>query len=157
MKFDLKELQKIVDLVQKAEISELSLEDKDGEKISIKKNLTLSPEKTIATVSSNLMTSPVLSSENSKEKSEKETIKQENVFAIKSPMVGTLYLTPSPDAENFVKVGQKINKGDTVCIVEAMKLFNEIEAEISGTVLEVLAENGSAVEYGQELILVKKN
>jgi acetyl-CoA carboxylase biotin carboxyl carrier protein len=73
---------------------------------------------------------------------------------VKSPMVGTFYRSPGPDAKPFVEVGQAVKQGDTLCIIEAMKLLNEIEAEISGTIREILVENGQPVEYGQPLFLV---
>jgi acetyl-CoA carboxylase biotin carboxyl carrier protein len=73
---------------------------------------------------------------------------------VKSPMVGTFYRSPSPGASPFIEVGQTVKPGDTLCIIEAMKLLNEIEAEVAGTVKECLAENGQAVEYGQPLFLI---
>jgi acetyl-CoA carboxylase biotin carboxyl carrier protein len=73
---------------------------------------------------------------------------------VKSPMVGTFYRAPGPGAKAFVEVGQAVKPGDTLCIIEAMKLLNEIEAEVAGTVKEILAENGQAVEYGQVLFLI---
>ncbi len=72
----------------------------------------------------------------------------------KSPMVGTCYLTPSPDASPFVSVGQQVRAGDTLCIIEAMKLMNEIEAERSGTITAILASNGQAVEFGEPLFVI---
>ncbi len=74
---------------------------------------------------------------------------------IKSPMVGTFYAAPSPEAESFVKVGQAISADSVVCIIEAMKVMNEIKAELSGTVVEVLAENGKPVQFGQVLFRLK--
>lgn len=74
---------------------------------------------------------------------------------IRSPMVGTFYATPSPDAEPFVKVGQSIKVGDTVCIIEAMKMFNRIEAELGGKIVEILVENGQAVEYDEPLFVIE--
>ncbi|MDX8412734.1 MAG: acetyl-CoA carboxylase biotin carboxyl carrier protein [Mariprofundales bacterium] len=71
-----------------------------------------------------------------------------------SPMVGTFYQSPSPDAESFVQVGDRVNKGDTLCIIEAMKLMNEIEAEYSGTIEAILIENATPVEFGQPLFVV---
>lgn len=79
----------------------------------------------------------------------------ENLHKITSPMVGTFYAAPSPDSDAYVKVGQKVSNDSIVCIVEAMKLFNEIEAEINGEIVEVLAKDGQLVEYGQPLFLVK--
>jgi acetyl-CoA carboxylase biotin carboxyl carrier protein len=73
---------------------------------------------------------------------------------VKSPMVGTFYRSPSPGAKAFVEVGQTVKPGDTLCIIEAMKLLNEIEAEVAGEVKQVLAENGQAVEYGQPLFVI---
>jgi len=73
---------------------------------------------------------------------------------VKSPMVGTFYRSPSPEAKPFVELGQTVKPGDTLCIIEAMKLLNEIEAEIGGTIREILVENGQAVEYGQALFVI---
>ncbi|WP_211274925.1 acetyl-CoA carboxylase biotin carboxyl carrier protein [Bacillus marinisedimentorum] len=79
----------------------------------------------------------------------------ENLHTIESPMVGTFYASPSPDADSYVNVGDSIEEGSVVCIVEAMKLFNEIEAEVKGEIAEILVENGQLVEYGQPLFKVK--
>lgn len=78
-----------------------------------------------------------------------------NIHLIKSPMVGTFYKSASPDSPPFIKVGDKVEKNTTVCILEAMKVMNEIHAEIQGVVVEVLAENGQTIEYGQPLFKVK--
>lgn len=78
----------------------------------------------------------------------------ESLHTINSPIVGTFYRAPSPDADAFVQIGQHVNAGDTLCIVEAMKLMNEIEADASGTVKAVLVENGQPVEYGQALFII---
>ena len=75
---------------------------------------------------------------------------------VTSPMVGTFYRSPSPEAPPFVEVGDSVEPGKTVCIIEAMKLFNEIEAEIKGSVAKILVDNGQPVEYGQKLMLIKK-
>lgn len=79
-----------------------------------------------------------------------------NLHKIVSPMVGTFYQSPSPDADVFVKVGDKVGEETVVCIVEAMKLFNEIEAEVTGEIVEILVKDGELVEYGQPLFLVKE-
>ena len=75
-------------------------------------------------------------------------------FIVKSPMVGTFYRSASPGAKAFVEVGSQVKEGDTLCIIEAMKILNEIEAEKSGTVTQILGENGQAVEYGQPLFVI---
>jgi acetyl-CoA carboxylase biotin carboxyl carrier protein len=77
------------------------------------------------------------------------------LIAITSPFVGTFYRAASPETANFVEVGSVVKKGQTLCIVEAMKLMNEIESELGGTVVEVLVENGKSVEYGQKLFLIR--
>jgi acetyl-CoA carboxylase biotin carboxyl carrier protein len=79
-----------------------------------------------------------------------------NVVYVTSPFVGTFYRSPSPDSPKFTEVGQSIKPGQTLCIIEAMKLMNEIEAEVAGTVLAILVENGTSVEFGQKLFKVKK-
>ena len=76
-------------------------------------------------------------------------------FLVKSPMVGTFYRAASPGAKAFVEIGQKVNEGDTLCIIEAMKILNEIEAEKAGTITQILGENGQAVEYGQPLFVIE--
>lgn len=80
-----------------------------------------------------------------------------DVTYVTSPFVGTFYRSPSPDAEAFTDVGQTVRPGQTLCIVEAMKLMNEIESEVAGTVLEVLVQNGTSVEFGQKLFKIKKS
>ncbi len=85
----------------------------------------------------------------------KSAVDESNLHKIISPMVGTFYQSPSPDADVYVKLGEKINAESVVCIVEAMKLFNEIEAEVDGEIVEILVKDGQLVEYGQPLFLVK--
>ncbi len=80
-----------------------------------------------------------------------------NTVMIKSPMIGTLYRKPSPDKEVFVKVGDKVSKGQVVCIIEAMKLFNEIESEVSGTIVKILSDDNAPVEFDQPLFLVEQD
>lgn len=79
----------------------------------------------------------------------------DNLITIKAPMIGTFYRAPGPNKPNFVQVGDTINNGTVLCIIEAMKLFNEIESEVSGTIVKVLAEDGKSVEYDQPLFLVQ--
>lgn len=84
------------------------------------------------------------------------TAPAEDLFIVKSPIVGTMYSSSSPEAQNFVKVGSLVKKGDTLCILEAMKLMNEIESEVDGEIVEVLVENEDMVEYGQPLFKIRK-
>ena len=87
------------------------------------------------------------------EASEEEQVPEGEL--VRSPMVGTFYDSPSPDAELFVSLGQQINEGDTMCIIEAMKMFNQIEAEVSGTVVAILVENGQPVEFDEPLFVIR--
>ena len=87
---------------------------------------------------------------------EKEKAEDPNVETIKSPMVGTFYRAPSPDSANFTDVGKKVDVDSIVCIIEAMKVMNEIQAEVKGTITEILAEDGDAIEFGQPLFKYKK-
>ena len=89
------------------------------------------------------------------QKTEKEAAKAEKIKHITSPMVGTFYRAPSPESQSFVEVGSAVKKGQIVCIVEAMKLMNEIESEFSGKVVSILIENGQPVEYGEPLFVVE--
>ncbi len=86
-----------------------------------------------------------------------ETEKPSNMIEIASPMVGTFYSAPSPDSDPFVQSGTRVSTGDTVCIIEAMKLMNEIEAEVTGVIKQILVENGEPVEYGQPLFYIEPN
>lgn len=88
------------------------------------------------------------------EKAEKHT-DDKNIVTVTSPIVGTLYLAAGPDKDNFVSIGSRVNKGDVLCIIEAMKLMNEIESEVSGEVVEILAQNEEMVEYGEPLFRIR--
>ena len=88
------------------------------------------------------------------EVAEKEELQDEEI--VKSPMVGTFYSKPSPNANSYVEIGQKVKKGDVLCIVEAMKLMNEIESEFDGEIKEILVQDGETVEYGKPLFKIKK-
>ncbi|MFC1517879.1 acetyl-CoA carboxylase biotin carboxyl carrier protein [Candidatus Margulisiibacteriota bacterium] len=158
---DLGKIKKLIKLVEKADISELAIED-DGVKIDIKKESAMAiPHAHVGAVMAppvqhhvQPMHTPEGTTEEKAPKKEDDTA---GLVPIKSPMVGTFYRSPSPDAPPFVDIGQKIEKGNPVCIVEAMKMFNEIESDISGTVERILVKNSDPVEFGQTLILVAPN
>ncbi|AJD91420.1 acetyl-CoA carboxylase [Jeotgalibacillus malaysiensis] len=159
------EIRELIKLIDQSSIDEFTYEQ-DGEKLKLRKQSKRTAEVAPEPVKEQV---PVQHTEEVKApaKAEKqpEPVKEEaaepaadleNTTEIKSPMVGTFYEASSPDAEPFVKVGSKVTADSTVCIVEAMKLFNEIEAETEGEVVKILVENGQLVEYGQPLFLVKK-
>lgn len=140
------EYEKIKQLMEdmgNSKLTAIDIDFPDGTKISMKKEA-----KQVITVAENM---PVENLSTSKE--EKVEIKEDGNI-IKSPMVGTFYLKPSPDSEPYVQVGQKVKKGDVLCIVEAMKLMNEIESEWDGEVKEILVKDGEPVEYGKPLFVI---
>jgi len=139
-------IKKLIQIVKDENISGLAVEE-NGTKYEIRKEAggIVQVQKEVAKDDK----SPISS------KNEKET-EEEGLVAISSPMVGTFYRSPSPDSPAFVDIGDHTAHGKVVCIVEAMKLFNEIESEVSGKIVKILVENAKPVEYGQKLMLVKK-
>lgn len=98
---------------------------------------------------------PIIGSSSIEEDLESK-LEDDNLYTIASPMVGVFYQSPSPDAQPFVKLGDRVEKGQTLCIVEAMKIMNEIESELSGEVVEILLQDGDVVEYGQALMKIRR-
>lgn len=152
-----KEIRDLIDFISNSELDEVNIETQEF-KISVKKN---SPVVTTVAETPQVVAAPVTSAAESVAVSAESTAapttpaqENNNYVEIKSPMIGTFYITPSPDAEPFVKVGDSVKVGQTVCIVEAMKLFNEIESEYAGRIVKVLVENASPVEFDQPLFLV---
>ncbi len=159
---ELKEIQNLIKFVAKSGASEVSLEMGDI-KINIKtsKEETASPpvivqQPTPAVAPEPVATAvapvaPVAAPTAAAAAPEAE---DENLNTVKSPIIGTFYRRPSPDKPNFVEVGDRVNEGDTLCVIEAMKLFNEIEAEASGTIVKILVDDSSPVEFDQPLFVI---
>ena len=155
---DIKQIQELVKLVNKSNIGELSIEKSDF-KITIKQKKQ-SVQQFVPTVQQQapqpLQTlSEATPAPSSAKKQELPGAKADNLLTIKSPMIGTFYRQPGPDKPIFVNVGDEVEEGQVVCIIEAMKLFNEIESEVSGTIVKVLVEDASPVEFDQPLFLVE--
>ena len=155
---DFKKIKKLVSLVETSDISSLSVEE-DNLKVEIKRELQSSIAQIPVT---NVQQTPVVSATPQPTLSEppitpEAPTENSDLVEIKSPMVGTFYSATNPESEPFVSNGSAIQKGDIVCIVEAMKLFNEIESEISGTIEKICVNNGDAVEFDQALFLVRPN
>ena len=149
MEYD--KIKQLMEDMGKSNIEELEIDFPEGMKISMKKNVAVVPaQQVVAQQSTNI---PVVQSIQTTQPIQEEP--KEEYKEIKSPMVGTFYSKPSPDKEEFVKVGDKVKKGQVVCIIEAMKLMNEIEAEFDGEVVEVCLNDGDAVEYGKPLFKLK--
>ena len=146
---NVQDLQKVLQLVEKFNLTEFGLEEKDL-KLSVKRG-SLPVVPTLPTVPVSMPTvapsAPTGTSAGTKA--------EENVLVIKAPMVGAFYIAPSPESEPYVKVGSVVRPETTVCILEAMKVMNEVRAECSGEILEILVKNGAPVEYGQPLFKVR--
>ena len=154
---NIKDIQQLIKFVAKSGVSEVNIESKDL-KIGIKtgnveKPVVYSGSPTVLThpsnpISETQMSSPEIASE--QENDSEDT----NLITIKSPIIGTFYRKPSPDKSNFVENGDLISEGDVLCVIEAMKLFNEIESEFSGKIVKILVDDASPVEFDQPLFLI---
>lgn len=162
----IQEIRELIKLIDKSSINEFKYEN-DGSKIVLKKN----DGTAVSYHAEEVQSQPVVTQappvreqvpaaepvkENTEVKQETKPAEDDaNLHKVVSPMVGTFYAASSPDEEAFVKPGDQVSKDSIVCIIEAMKLFNEIESEVNGEIVKVLVENGQLVEYGQPLFLVK--
>lgn len=152
---DYKDIKKLMDDMGESKLDSLEIEFPDGIKISMTKNSNKVSNYVPGNVieASAPMTVPVIQKET--EKSLVKTDNEDNYKVVKSPMVGTFYESPSPDSQAFVKVGDKVKKGQVLCIIEAMKLMNEIESEFDGEIVEICVNNEETVEYGKTLFKIK--
>ena len=148
---DLRKLKTLIDLVSESNISELEITEADG-KVRIVKSDPAPVMYSGSPVAMPAMPSPMPAVAAPTAAAPVEEAEQGHV--VKSPMVGTFYRSSAPGAPAFVEVGQSIKQGDTLCIIEAMKLLNEIDAEVSGVVTKILVENGQPVEFGQPLFVI---
>jgi acetyl-CoA carboxylase biotin carboxyl carrier protein len=146
MKF--KDIEKLVKILENSLVAEIEITDLLGRKIKISKltNNTNPPSLSVTTA-------PV--AQQTKIEKEKPAESTENLVVIKSPIVGTFYISSAPDAPPYIKVGDIVKPGQVVCIVEAMKLMNEIESDVAGKIVKILAKNEDPIEYNQELFLVE--
>lgn len=137
------EIEKLTKYLEDKGLTEVSIETKDG-KISLKKSSGIqyapAPQHVVGS---------------SAEKPSEAPAKKSNLTEITSPMVGTFYASPSPGADAFIKIGSKVKPGDVLCIIEAMKIMNELPCEVSGTVKEIIVKDGQTVEFGQVLIRIE--
>lgn len=146
MKF--KDIEKLVKILENSLVAEIEITDLLGRKIKISKltNNTNPPSLSVTTA-------PVV--QETKIEKEKPAESTENLVVIKSPIVGTFYISSAPDSPPYIKVGDIVKPGQVVCIVEAMKLMNEIESDVAGKIVKILAKNEDPIEYNQELFLVE--
>ncbi|MCM8823488.1 MAG: acetyl-CoA carboxylase biotin carboxyl carrier protein [Candidatus Omnitrophica bacterium] len=139
---EIKNLKELIEFMNENNLCELEIEE-EGKRIKLKKF----SQESLPVIKESVVSKPL-------EKVEKEEKKSEHI-EIKSPMVGTFYRAPSPGAKPYVDIGDEVKPGDIVCIIEAMKLMNEIKSEVGGIVAEILVNNAEPVEYGQTLFLIK--
>lgn len=161
---DLKEIQNLIRFVAKSGAHEVKLE-MENVKITIKTaadNVAAEPTTIVQQVPSiqqpisaaPLATAVPETPAQEPEISEKSTEKTDHLIEVKSPIIGTFYRKPSPDKDSFVEIGQQVSTGDVLCVIEAMKLFNEIESEVSGTIVKILVDDAQPVEFDQPLFLI---
>ena len=151
---DLRKLKKLIDLVQESGIGEIEITEGE-EKVRISRQGAGAPPVLMAAPA--LQAVPMIGAAPAVPGAETTPAApaEPKGHTLKSPMVGTFYRAPSPGAPSFVEVGQTVTKGQTLCIIEAMKLLNEIESDVAGTIKAILVENGQPVEYGQPLFLIE--
>lgn len=148
---DLRKLKKLIDLVEESGISELELTEGE-EKVRISRNMTAAPF--LQHHQQLIQVQPTPAAAPSAAPAAAPATPEIEGHVVKSPMVGTFYRSPSPEAKPFVDVGSNVAVGDTICIIEAMKLLNEIEADHAGVIKAILVENGQPVEYGEPLFII---
>jgi acetyl-CoA carboxylase biotin carboxyl carrier protein len=161
MKTDLNYIKKLIKIIDACNISEIEI-DEEGTKLRVVKNRAPQQSDMPQIIS---YTTPAPQpaaalpaeqpSARTEPRAETKPDEKENLVEIKSPIVGTFYRAPSPNADPYVQIGQNINTGTVLCIIEAMKLMNEIESEVNGKIMKIMVENGQPVEYNQVLFLVE--
>lgn len=157
---DIRKLKELVKLMVENDLTELDLQDKE-ETVALRRGQPGAVYANQPVVHASAPQAPAPSagpaSGGDESSSASASDNDDGLVAIESPMVGTFYAAPNPDSEAFVKVGDSVSSDSVVCLVEAMKVFNEIKAETSGTIAKCLVESGQAVEFGQKLFLIKPN
>lgn len=158
-----REIQKLIDFISKSDLDEVNIETAEL-KLKIKRNteprIINSPAQTpsqLVQAAPAATTAPQAATETKALQTVSETTDTSNLVTITSPMIGTFYRSAGPDKPSFVEIGDEISAGKVVCIIEAMKLFNEIESEVSGKIVKILVEDATPVEFDQPLFLVEPN
>lgn len=149
---DLRKLKTLIDLVSESNVSELEITEADG-KVRIVKSAPVAAQPIVYQMSP--PPAPAATAAMSVAQAPEPVADVESGYTVKSPMVGTFYRAPNPNAKAFVEVGSEVKAGEPICIIEAMKIMNEIEADRSGTIRRILCEPGQAVEFGQPLFVIE--
>ncbi|MEQ9263666.1 MAG: acetyl-CoA carboxylase biotin carboxyl carrier protein [Balneolaceae bacterium] len=153
---DLKQIKKILDLISESEVNEVSIEEGDF-KIKVKKTGTVEQVTYSQPLPPAPVAQPAAPASTAAPAQETTAAPAASGETVKSPIVGTFYEAASPDSDPFIKVGDKVKKGQTLCIIEAMKIMNEIESEFSGTVKEIIISDATPVEFDQPLFIIQKD
>jgi acetyl-CoA carboxylase biotin carboxyl carrier protein len=153
---DLNLVKKLVKILENSQLTDLEIEE-GGTRIKIAKNVQLvqAPQNPVSIIPQAAAVNVTSEQPKVEEKKQAPVEDESKLHAIKSPIVGTFYRAPAPDADPYVQVGDTVSAGTVLCIVEAMKLMNEIESDISGKIVKILVENGKPVEYNQPLFLIQ--
>ena len=153
---DLRKLKTLIDLVSDSNVSELEITEAEGKVRIVKGGVATVPVAYSAAPVAAAVATPVAAAAVEVAHAHPAAVASEPAgHTVKSPMVGTFYRSSAPGAKSFVELGDAVKAGDTICIIEAMKILNEIEADKSGTITRILCENGQAVEYGQPLFIIE--
>ena len=156
---DIKEIQNLIKFVQKSGVEEVKIE-RDDFKITIKtksvapQHLIVEDVPTPVSIPASQPITHAVQEVSTQETTESVNLENDNQVIVKSPIIGTFYRKPSPDKPSFVEVGQSVSKGDVLCVIEAMKLFNEIESDFSGKIVKILVDDQSPVEFDQPLFII---
>ena len=156
---DIKEIQNLIKFVQKSGVEEVKIE-RDDFKITIKtksvapQHLIVEDVPTPVSIPASQQPTQAIQEVNIQETTQSVNLENDNQVIVKSPIIGTFYRKPSPDKPSFVEVGQSVSKGDVLCVIEAMKLFNEIESDFSGKIVKILVDDQSPVEFDQPLFII---
>ena len=154
---NIKEIQQLIKFVAKSGVSEVKIESKDL-KLSVKTgasgNMVTNSEPVMINTQPVVQNVPLVSKTESVSSQSVDTAEEDHLITIKSPIIGTFYRKSSPDKPNFIEIGDLISEGSVLCVVEAMKLFNEIESEYSGKIVKILVDDSSPVEFDQPLFVI---
>ncbi len=156
---DLNHIKKLIKLLEASQVTDLEVEE-NGVRIKLAKKVRVSQSVMMPTAAPQAQAISAQVSDSSAKTEEKKSSDESigtDLHEIKSPIVGTFYRAPAPDADSYVQVGDTVSVGSVLCIVEAMKLMNEIESDVNGKIVKILVDNGKPVEYNQPLFLVKKS
>ncbi|UEX89100.1 acetyl-CoA carboxylase biotin carboxyl carrier protein [Staphylococcus ratti] len=149
-----KEIKELIEILDNSNLTEINIEDK-GTVVNLKKEKEIVTQQVAPATQAPIATSVPEVSATTLSPQNNDASQDDHLQTITAPMVGTFYKSPSPEESPYVQVGDQVSSSTTVCILEAMKLFNEIQAEVSGEIVEILVEDGQMVEYGQALFKVK--